>query len=69
MNQFVKFVVHHPKIVIAIVLAATLGFAVVLVRRGILFNGSPETLARHDAALDFTKLARRLAMTASLSLP
>jgi predicted RND superfamily exporter protein len=59
MNQFVKFVVHHPKIVIAIVLAATCGFGVILVRRGIPFNGSPETLARKDAALDFFHETRK----------
>jgi len=48
MTQPAKFVVLHPKLIIAATLAITLGYLAVIFTRGISFNGSPETLARKD---------------------
>jgi len=53
MNPVGKFVVHHSRLVIAATIAVTLAFAVAIAVRGITFNGSPETLARHDDTLVF----------------
>ncbi|MEW6125429.1 MAG: MMPL family transporter [Acidobacteriota bacterium] len=55
MNKFTSYVVHHPKLIIALTLVLTAIFAVALGVRGIKFNGSPETLARNDEALNFFK--------------
>ncbi|MFY9554935.1 MAG: MMPL family transporter, partial [Blastocatellia bacterium] len=53
MTQPAKFVVYHPKPIIAATLAITAGFLAVIVIRGIAFNGSPETLARKDETFNF----------------
>jgi uncharacterized protein len=53
MNKIAKFVVFHPKTIILLTLAATIGFAATILSRGIIFNGSPEMLARNDSALQF----------------
>ncbi|HVG20619.1 MAG TPA: efflux RND transporter permease subunit [Blastocatellia bacterium] len=58
MNKIAKFVVFHPKAIITLTLAATVGFASAIFARGISFNGSPEMLARDDSALQFFKQAR-----------
>lgn len=59
MNPVGKFVVHHSRLVIAATIAATLAFAAAIAVRGITFNGSPETLARHDDTLAFFNETRR----------
>src|ERR1044072_4179934 len=56
MNQLVKFVVYYPKIIIA----ATIGYAAAIATRGVKFNGSPETLARKDATLQFFNETRKM---------
>ena len=53
MNQTLKFVVFHPKTIIALSLAITALFAACIAVRGISFNGSPETLTRKDQELEF----------------
>ena len=60
MNQLGKFVVYHPKIIIAVTIAATIGYAAAIVTRGMNFNGSPETLARKDATLQFFNETRKM---------
>ena len=59
MTQPAKFVLLHPKIIIAVTLAITAGFLAVIAMRGIGFNGSPETLARKDSSLEFFHQTRR----------
>jgi predicted RND superfamily exporter protein len=59
MTQPAKFVVQHPKIIIAATLAITIGFLAIIVTRGIGFNGSPETLARKDSDLEFYHQTRK----------
>ena len=59
MTQPAKFVTHHPKIIIAVTVAITIGFLAVLFTKGIEFNGSPETLARNDSSLEFYHQTRR----------
>ena len=59
MNKVSKFVVFYPKTIIALTLAATLGFAVAILMRGISFNGSPEMLARNDSTLQFFNETRQ----------
>ena len=58
MNKIAKFVVFHPKTIIALTLLATIGFACAILTRGIGFNGSPEMLARNDSALQFFNQTR-----------
>ncbi len=53
MNRIGKLVVSRPKIVIAATLAITIWLAAVMATRGVVFNGSPETLTRHDKELQF----------------
>ncbi len=53
MNQSWRFVLSHPKSVIAATLLITIAFAAAIFHRGISFNGSPETLSRNDSALAF----------------
>ena len=60
MNQLGKFVVYHPKIIIAVTIAATIGYAAAIATRGVNFNGSPETLARKDATLHFFNETRKM---------
>lgn len=60
MNQIGKFVVYYPKIIIAVTLAATIGYAAAIATRGVKFNGSPETLARKDATLQFFNETRQV---------
>ncbi|HSO76722.1 MAG TPA: MMPL family transporter, partial [Blastocatellia bacterium] len=59
MTQPAKFVTHHPKIIIAVTVAITIGFLAVLFTKGIEFNGSPETLARNDSSLEFYHQTRQ----------
>jgi len=58
MTQPAKFVVLHPKPIIAFTLAITIAFLAVIMIRGIGFNGSPETLARKDEAYRFYQETR-----------
>ena len=60
MTQPAKFVVLHPKPIIAATLAITLGFLAVIFVRGIGFNGSPETLARKDDTYRFYNETRTI---------
>ncbi|HEX5735966.1 MAG TPA: MMPL family transporter [Blastocatellia bacterium] len=53
MNQILKLIVFHPKIIIALSLALSALFAACIAVRGISFNGSPETLTRKDQELEF----------------
>ena len=59
MTQPAKFVVLHPKKIIATAVAITICFLAVIFTRGISFNGSPETLARKDADLEFFHQTRQ----------
>ncbi|HYV07627.1 MAG TPA: MMPL family transporter, partial [Blastocatellia bacterium] len=59
MTQPAKFVLQHPKLIIAVTLAITIGFIAVLMTRGLGFNGSPETLARKDSSLEFYQQTRK----------
>src|SRR5690349_17869507 len=59
MNPVAKFVVHHARLVIVATFVATLAFAAAIATRGLYFNGSPETLARHDDTLAFFKETRQ----------
>lgn len=58
MNHFARFVIYYPKTIIAVTLAATIGYAAAIATRGVSFNGSPETLARKDSALQFFQETR-----------
>lgn len=60
MTQPAKFVVLHPKLIIAATLAITLGYLTVIFTRGISFNGSPETLARKDETFRFYNETRNI---------
>ncbi|HYP27996.1 MAG TPA: efflux RND transporter permease subunit [Blastocatellia bacterium] len=53
MKRSGEFVVLHPKLIIGATLLITLIFGGAILRRGVHFNGSPETLARNDDALRF----------------
>ena len=53
MKRSGEFVVLHPKLIIGATLIVTLIFAGAILRYGVHFNGSPETLARNDDALRF----------------
>ena len=59
MNPLGKLVVDHARFVIVATFAATVAFAAAIAVRGLSFNGSPETLARHDATLAFFEETRR----------
>src|SRR5436853_3538961 len=59
MNSVGKLVVHHARFVIVVTFAATVAFATAIAVRGIYFNGSPETLARHDETLAFFYATRQ----------
>jgi len=58
MIQPAKFVVLHPKPIIAATLAITIAYLAVILIRGVTFNGSPETLARKDETYRFYNEAR-----------
>ncbi len=60
MTQPAKFVVLHPRIIIAATLAITIGYLAVILVRGIGFNGSPETLARKDETFRFYNDTRNI---------
>src|SRR5881396_1729014 len=60
MTQPAKFVVLHPKLIIAATLALTLAYLAVIFIRGISFNGSPETLARKDETFRFYNETRNI---------
>jgi predicted RND superfamily exporter protein len=59
MTQPAKFIVLHPRVIIAATLAISLAFLAVILIRGIGFNGSPETLARNDATYRFYNETRK----------
>jgi predicted RND superfamily exporter protein len=59
MTDLAKFVVLHPKTIIATTVAITICFLAIIFTRGIGFNGSPETLARKDADLEFFHQTRQ----------
>ena len=60
MIQPAKFVVLHPKPIIAATLAVTIASLAVILIRGVGFNGSPETLARKDETYRFYNETRAL---------
>ena len=60
MTQPAKFVVLHPKPIIAATLAITIGCLAIIFVRGIGFNGSPETLARKDETYRFYNETRTI---------
>src|SRR5215813_11124974 len=60
MIQPAKFVVLHPKPIIALTIAVTLASLAIIFYFGISFNGSPETLARRDEAYDFYNETRKV---------
>ncbi len=60
MTQPAKFVILHPKPIIAATLAITIAFLVVILIRGVSFNGSPETLARKDEKYRFYNETRTI---------
>jgi len=60
MTQPAKFVVIHPKPIIAATLAITIGCLAIIFVRGIGFNGSPETLARKDDTYRFYNETRTI---------
>jgi len=60
MTQTAKFVVLHPKLIIAATLALTLVYIGIILIRGITFNGSPETLARKDDTYRFYNETRTI---------
>src|SRR4030095_12020497 len=55
-----KFVVLHPKPIIAITLAVTAAYLAIILLFGVSFDGSPETLARKDETYDFYNETRRV---------
>ena len=60
MTQPAKFVVLNPKTIIAATLAITIAYLVIIVVRGVTFNGSPETLARKDDTYRFYNETRTI---------
>src|SRR5215471_824943 len=60
MIQPARFVVLHPKPIIAITLAVTAAYLAIILFFGVSFNGSPETLARKDENYDFYNETRRV---------
>jgi len=60
MTQPAKFVVLHPKPIIAATLAITIAYLAVILIRGVTFNGSPETLARKDETYRFYNETRSI---------
>jgi uncharacterized protein len=60
MTQPAKFVILHPRPIIAATLAITIAYLAVIVIRGVTFNGSPETLARKDDTYRFYKETRAI---------
>ncbi|HKG23973.1 MAG TPA: MMPL family transporter, partial [Blastocatellia bacterium] len=53
MKRSGEFVVLHPKLVIGATVLITLILGGAILKRGVSFNGSPETLSRNDDALRF----------------
>jgi predicted RND superfamily exporter protein len=60
MTQPAKFVVNHPKPIIAATLAITIAYLAIIFIRGVSFNGSPETLARKDETYRFFNETRTI---------
>ena len=60
MTQPAKFVVLHPKPIIAATLAITIGYLGIIFVRGVSFNGSPETLAPKDETYRFYNETRTI---------
>lgn len=60
MTQPAKFVVTHPKPIIAATLAISIAYLVIILIRGVSFNGSPETLARNDETYRFYNETRSI---------
>ena len=58
MNRLGRLVVFHPKITIALTIAATAILTAAIAWRGIGFDGSPQTLTRNDEALRFYNQVR-----------
>jgi predicted RND superfamily exporter protein len=54
-----KLLIFYPKTVLAVFVLITAAMAGLIIVRGISFNGSPETLARHDKTLELFKDARK----------
>jgi hypothetical protein len=54
-----KLLIFYPKTVLAVFSLITAAMAGLIIVRGISFNGSPETLARHDKTLEFFKDTRK----------
>jgi predicted RND superfamily exporter protein len=54
-----KLLIFYPKTVLAVFTLITAAMAGLMIVRGISFNGSPETLARHDKTLEFFKDTRK----------
>jgi predicted RND superfamily exporter protein len=53
MTQPAKFVISHPRLIIAVTVAITIAYLMMIIMRGVAFDGSPETLARNDQAYRF----------------
>ena len=60
MTQPAKFVVSHPKLIIAATLAITIAYLAIIITRGVAFDGSPEKLARNDEAYRFYNETRAI---------
>jgi len=60
MTQPAKFVVLHPKPIIAATLAITIVYLAIIFIHGVSFNGSPETLARKDDTYRFYNETRSI---------
>jgi uncharacterized protein len=60
MTQPAKFVVVHPKLIIAATLAITLAYLSAIFIFGVSFNGAPETLARKDETFRFYNETRNI---------
>lgn len=60
MIQPAKFVVLHPKTILAATLAITIGYLGAILYCGVSFNGSPEMLARKDETFRFYNETRSI---------
>jgi predicted RND superfamily exporter protein len=58
MNRSARLIISYPRTIIAITLAITVVMGAIILIRGVSFNGSPETLARNDSALEFFNQTR-----------
>src|SRR5262245_53304648 len=60
MIQPAKVVVLYPKAIIIATVAVTVAYLAIILIRGVEFNGSPETLARHDETFEFYNQTRNV---------